>query len=945
LHRKVVTVLFCDVVGSTALGESTDPEALQGLLAAYFERMKAIVEHHGGSVEKFIGDAVMAVFGVPAVHEDDALRACRAAVEMRSAFPQLGIEGRIGVNTGEVVTGTEERLATGDAVNVAARLQQAAEPNEVLIGLATVELVRDAAEVEPAEPLDLKGKAEPVSAFRLVAVAGASERSHESVFVGREREVATIRDAWQRAVAERRCELVTIVGDPGIGKTRLAAEALAGLDARAVRGRCLPYGDGITYWAIVELVKQLDALPADPAAAAAIHSLLGETDAASSADEIAWAFRKLLEQEAPLVAVVDDVQWADDTLIELLEAAALLSSDAPILLVCVARAELLDRRPEWPVSLRLEPLPDDAVDELISTVAPELRERIALAAGGNPLFLTEMLAMAEHDSTVEVPATLRALLSARLDQLEHDERRVLEAGAVEGELFHRGAVQALAPDEPQTTPRLAALVRRQVIRPDRAQLPGEDGFRFRHILIRDAAYDALPKATRAELHARFADWLEERGAELVELDEILGYHLEQAARYREELGTADPALADRAAGHLAAAGQRADERGARRAAGNLLSRSLGLTRPRRLDINLEIALADVQGPPSDRAEIADAAAQRAREAGDEAAEALARVVANEAREATGEDEDLDAHEREANDALRLLAADDHVGRARVLEALSTSATMRGRFEEATKASEQALRHLGLVGRAHRNYVGVPGALTLGPRPADECLAWLDANESGNPSPRLVLLRARLLAMLGRGDEAWELAVPAAERLHELTGEPVGSERVAEIAMLRGEPAAAAEYLARSCELFERTGDRAFLSTYAPALGRALCKLGRHDEAEAFALRGRELTAEDDLASQILWRQVLALVHSARGEHTEAERLAREAVEIAAQTDALNFQGDALCDLGEVLAAAGRVDEAVAALEEAADRYERKRNLALLAQVHRRLDALRQGATA
>jgi class 3 adenylate cyclase len=214
-HRKVVTVLFCDVVGSTALGESVDPEALQGLLVRYFERMKGIVEAHGGSVEKFIGDAVMAVFGIPAAHEDDALRACRAAVEMRDALPKLGIRGRIGVNTGEVVTGTSERLATGDAVNVAARLEQAAAPGEVLIGEATQALVHEAVVAEPVGPLRLKGKSEPVPALRLVSMLDAPERSHVLRFVGREPELAQIVEAWQRAQAQARCELVTVVGDAG----------------------------------------------------------------------------------------------------------------------------------------------------------------------------------------------------------------------------------------------------------------------------------------------------------------------------------------------------------------------------------------------------------------------------------------------------------------------------------------------------------------------------------------------------------------------------------------------------------------------------------------------------------------------------------------------------------------------------------------------------------
>ena len=288
-QRKTVTVLFCDLTGSTALGETIDPERLRALLARYFERMKDIVERHGGSVEKFIGDAVMAVFGVPASHDDDALRAVRAAVEMRDALPEIGVQGRVGVMTGEVVTGTQERLATGDAVNVAARLEQAAQPGEVLIGAPTLDLVREAAEVEPVEPLALKGKAGPVPAYRLLSVRDTPERRHETRFVGRRRELALVREAWERVRAERRCELVTVVGEPGVGKSRLAAEVLAAIEAKVVRGRCLPYGEGITYWPVVGVLKQLDLLPAEEAAAAAaIRSLLGETEAATSADEIAW---------------------------------------------------------------------------------------------------------------------------------------------------------------------------------------------------------------------------------------------------------------------------------------------------------------------------------------------------------------------------------------------------------------------------------------------------------------------------------------------------------------------------------------------------------------------------------------------------------------------------------------------------------------------------------
>jgi class 3 adenylate cyclase len=558
VRRKVVTILFCDVTGSTAFGETVDPEALQSVLARYFARMKAIVESHGGSVEKFIGDAVIAVFGIPFVHEDDALRALRAAAEMRDAVPSLGVEARIGVNTGEVVTGTAERLVTGDAVNVAARLEEAAAPGEVLLGDPTLVLAREAVDVEALEPLVAKGKAEPVPVYRLVRVREPHERRHETPFVGRARELAILGEAWERARSERHCELTTMVGEAGVGKSRLASEFLATLDAEVVHGRCLPYGAGITYWPVVEVVKQLGARPSDDAAARAIRSLLRETDVSASAEEIAWAFRRLLEQQAQaraLVVVFDDIQWGEETFFDLIEHVALLSSRAPILLLCLARPDLLDRRPAWPVALRLDPLPEGEVDALIpATIPARLRERIAGHAGGNPLFIGEMLAMTgEQGGAFAVPPTLRALLAARIDQLDPSERQVLERAAVEGEIFHRGAVQALTPEQRQVTARLVALVRKQLIRPERPQLPDEDAFRFHHLLIRDAAYDGLSKATRADLHERLVLWLEQRAPDAVELDESLGHHLEQAAIYKQELGRPDAALAGRASERLAAA--------------------------------------------------------------------------------------------------------------------------------------------------------------------------------------------------------------------------------------------------------------------------------------------------------------------------------------------------------------------------------------------------------
>jgi class 3 adenylate cyclase/tetratricopeptide (TPR) repeat protein len=946
-QRKVVSVLFCDVVGSTALGEAVDPELTRLLLARYFEGMKGIVERHGGTVEKFIGDAVMAVFGIPQAHEDDALRACRAALEMQQTLPELELQGRIGITTGEVVTGTEERLATGDAVNIAARLEQAAEPGEVLVGETTLALVREAVETKPLEPLLLKGKAEPVEAFRLLSVHEVEPRQGPR-FVGREREPALIHEAWERALSGERCELLTIAGEAGVGKSRLVAEALASVDARVVQGRCLSYGQGITYWPVVETLKQLDALPSDPVAATAIRSLLGESETATSAEEIAWAFRKLLEEQAPLIAVFDDIQWAEETFLDLIEYVALLSSGASILLLCLARPDLTERRPTWPVTIRLEPLGEAEIEELLpAAMTSERREQIRHASGGNPLFVTEIVAMTDAGGEVAVPPTLQALLSARLDQLERGERSVLERGAVEGEIFHRGAVQALAPEEQLVTPRLASLVRKELIRPDKSRFPTDDAFRFRHVLIRDAAYESLSKLTRARMHEQFAEWLEDQG-ELVELDEIAGYHLEQAARYQDELGEPDPALAERAGERLALAGRRAVSRGDDRAAASLLGRALDLTRPTGLDVHLEMDLADALSRSETREAIAiaDAAADRARAAGNETAEALARVVGANVRVQSDPGASLDELERLAHAAIPLLErAEDHAGLAYVWYALGVSvANFRLRFAEHAYASEQALHHARLAGQPRNDLFHLDGALAFGPVPADEAIRALDVALGDARHPHPLLARAYLLALLGRFDEAWEIAREQTERLRELRG--TGHEAWAGwIAQLEGDEESAAHYFRVFCDSLEEQGQTATLSGFLGELGRSLCVLGRHDEAEPLAQRARDLTNEEDVWSQVGWRELLALVLASRGEHAEAVRLAREAVAIMEPTDALCGAGQVLGDLAEVLIAAGRVDEARTALEQALDRYERKKNLVMAQRVRARLADLRRSETA
>ena len=915
-YRKVVTILFCDVVGSTALGESTDPEALRALLGRYFDQMKAIVERHGGTVEKFVGDAVMAVFGVPQLHEDDALRAVRAAVEMRDALPELGVEARIGLNTGEVVVGTSERLATGDAVNVAARLEQAAGAGEVLLGPETAQLLRDAVESEPVT-LELKGKSEPLLAQRLVTLheeAFAFTRRLDAPLVGRTRELRRLQEAFEQAVDDRSCQLFTILGVAGVGKSRLTAEFRAWLDdATVVRGRCLPYGEGITYWPVIEVLQQLPPaaeLGLEPEAIAAIEPLLGEEQASTSSEEIPWAVRKLLEaaaESSPVVAVFDDIHWAEPTFLDLLEHVAELSRAAPLLLLCMARPELLDVRPGWgggklnATTILLEPLSSAESDELLdrllgeSPFDPDLKQRIREAAEGNPLFVEEMVALVEEsgDGEVTVPGTIQALLAARLDQLEPPERGVLERGSIEGRVFHRGAVQALAPQETNVEGRLTGLVRKELVRPDKAQLAGEDAYRFRHLLIRDAAYDALPKATRGELHERFADWLEGHSAELVEVDEIVGYHLEQAYHYRAELGDADDDVARRAAARLSAAGHRSLAIGDGTAAAKLLGRAAALVEPggrEGAELLLDLGTAnaycgDLQLAQAQRA----AAVDLARAAGDRVLELRAVCELSQLRAITDASFTADKALDVAREALREL---EPLGDDKALAAAWALAgqgeNLRGTWEGVAAALEHVVEHARRAGeraRATEALHLLSAGIFWGPTPLATGLPRAEAmlrDARGDRWLESWLMRPVIgfYAMQGRFEEARELVALAHSTLDEL-GQPLYLATLAfwsgPLETLAGDVVAAERELGAACDVFQAAGEQGWLSTMSGFHAVALDALGRVEEAEEAVRVSKDAATSDDYNAQAFWRWGEAKVLARRGRFDEAERIGREAV--------------------------------------------------------------------
>ncbi len=967
-RRKVVTALFCDVTGSTALGEELDPETLHAVMNRYWRELQSVIERHGGTVEKFVGDAVMAVFGIPRVREDDALRAVRAAAEIRERLPSVAEEAgvaltfRTAVNTGLVLVGEGANLAIGDAVNVAARLEQAAAPGEILLGDETLRLVHDAVRVEQLQPLELKGKSKPVRAHRLLAVdpiAPGLARHLDAPLVGRGRELGLLHAAWARTVEESGCHLFTLLGAAGVGKSRLVSELFAqiGAEPTVVSGRCLHYGEGITFWPLIEALS-----PVGEAADQVLDHL--GTGGVAVPEELFFEVRGLLETLAsarPVIMHIDDLQWAEPMLLDLIDHVVGLSRGAPILVLCSARPELLENRPTWgggkfnATTALLEPLAaadcEALLDQLGDILPPGQRAQVIAASDGNPLFLEEMAALAREHGTAAIPPTIQALLAARLEGLPVEERELLERGAIEGEVFHRAAVHALAGDltKVDLERAIANLVRKELLRPHPPTLQGGQAFRFRHLLIRDAAYDSVSKTTRAQLHVRFAFWLEDNAGALPELDEISGWHLEQAVRYQRELGReADPSLAERAAAHLHAAGSRAGERGDVAAATNLLERAIAhAPEDSVLRATACVDLADRLIDIGDLGRVDEllSAAERRPEVADLAeltrfewllhAAPKGAIPAVEARLPQ-----LIERFAQAGDA-RALARAHKVASA--VEWLATQATAAGVELRLVADYARMAGDGGMRSRALAQYVL---ALIYGPKDATTLAAEIHAMGEEDLGPYLAafldLGKGELQRLEGDFDGARRFTQRAIDGLRSLgMGAAQGGleQDLGQIELSAGNPAAAVAALMRSDAILTELGERALRSTTQALLGYARASLGHRDAASAAMRFSHDLSAAEDVINYALNYQTRAHLALADGDYDAAEGLANTSVEYWCRTDDRRHTARARLDLARVLSALHRPKEATAQAQEAFDLYAAKGDRPGLADAQTLLDRL------
>ena len=973
--RKVVTVVFADLSGSTQMQERLDAEATARMMDRLQRALSSAVEANGGRVVKSTGDGLMAVFGVPVVREDDAVRAVRAGMDMQEAFSSLGLDGvalRVGVNTGEVVVSPNSVDVVGDPVNVAARLEAAAGLGEIYIGPETNRLVRDLIAVEPVSPLTLKGKANPVTAARVVGAAPPAP-SQETPFLGRDREIAGLLAVLDDAVGARAARLATVIAWPGLGKSRLATELTRRIRERADIVEVRFVADaGSSFGPIAQAVRNavdpttLDLGPDSERVGATIAALCGGLPAGST-EQVFWAIRRALEGLAasrPVVMVLDDVHWAEPAMLDLLEHLAEWMRDAPVLLLALARLELRDIRPSLvdvsgPSSsvFVLDGLDEDASRRLALEVldTEELPEgvlsRTVDASEGNPLFLRELLRLLVDDGVlvrdagrweltvevdaIEMPATIHAALAARIEQLSPEERLVLQAASVVGRHFPRGAVAALL--EPGLAARLdehlSSLHRRALVDSEGTWWQDERMFRFHHVLIRDAAYRRVLKEVRVDHHVRYADWLMARaGDDVSEHDEVLAFHLEQALRCRADLGDPiDDTMVDRAVGHLATAGRRALDIDDLANAASLLGRALDL-RPNDVDLLRDRCEALVAGGNVHQA--ADVVAALASSAHDDWSRAWADVF--DAQLATqGNPEALrDVADRAAAAAAVFATQGDDVG---VAKAESVAASALGRIGQVAACEAALDRSLAAARRAGNTRLAnvvlsiAPTAALWGPSPiaraSGRCLDVVRVLRITSWAPHVeahaLRCQAVLEAMRDRADAARRMLDNARTTFTDL-GHRWGLLEAATdagvVELLAGNPAEAEHHLRQAVDGFHALGARTRGAQAVALLAKTLLDLGRIDEAATLA---DPTLAGDDLKASIGLLGVAAEISAQRGEIHEAIALARRAVALAEPTDALVDHADARLALANALDAAGRAEEAAAERARARELYEAK----------------------
>jgi class 3 adenylate cyclase/tetratricopeptide (TPR) repeat protein len=965
VERKLATVLFIDLVDSTGFVSGTDPEVVRRRVTGFFDQVAQCVETHGGIVEKFAGDAVMAAFGIPLAHEDDAERAVRAALAMLDSVHELGLEARVGIESGEVVADeSDSTFATGEAVNLAARLQQTASPGEVLIGAAAHGLTVGLIETEELGPVPLRGREAPLWTWRVLGISGdARVRPLAGAqFVGRAAELELLENTWDRALRSRHAHLFTVYGEPGVGKSRLAAEFSSALEgATVLKGRALPYGEGITYWPLAEMVKTASGISDDDPVVEAVSKLRATCEDEAVADllalasgvleavegersqqEIAWAAREFVEQLAgvqPLVMLFEDIHWAEEPLLELIEHLAAWVKDSPVLLVCLARPELLDVRPGWgggrlrATAIELEPLARDESEELFealieaTTLSSEIRTAVLEKTEGNPLFVEETVRMLAECDVPEapeldrIPDSLQALIAARIDRLPGPEKALLQRAAVVGRVFWSGALEHLSRDlDPSEVEHYIddLHLRDFVLREPRTTISGERAFRFKHVLIREVAYSGLSKSSRADLHRRFADWLHERVGE--ELLEIRAFHLDRAASLLAELdGTPPKDLAGEAAAALEEAGTRALAREAHRAGRALLVRAVELEPTLERRYHAARAAWRLTDYPAVAAEM-ELVRESAAKVGDRRLEGRALTALSHV--AMNRDADLVRAKELAEQALETL--EDSPGRDRfdALDALAATAKWIG---DLTTAERIHLEQLEIARATDRTDLEVRALHALAfvyfeRLEPDRAMPLLEragelAEETGSILGRAGVMRSVGKGLLMRGD--LEGAEDAIQRSRALFGEAGADVHLAstllslsQVAVRKDELPRAEKHLREAIRILKPLGDRGTLCEAQRQLAQVLVREGKLEEAELVALEARETVGTKDHGSRASTRMALGMVRAAQGRDEEAEALLREALEILDGTELLLFSVEPLEMLVQFLRERGRDAEAV-----------------------------------